>query len=137
LSGTLYVSSLTTPPNVLNSFLRNAETVSGSLSYQRRTVRRNIVSTQSATSLSGLPDKSIDYIFVDPPFGSNFDYSELNFFCEGLLGVTTQQTQEAIVSKSQGKSLNEYRDLLIRSFREFHRLLKPGRWMTVEFSNTQ
>lgn len=137
LSGTLYVSSLTTPPNVLNSFLRNAETVSGSLSYQRRNVRRNIVSTQSATSLSGLPDRSIDYIFVDPPFGSNFDYSELNFFWEGLLGVTTQQAQEAIISTSQGKSLNEYRDLLIRSFREFHRVLKPGRWMTVEFSNTQ
>jgi DNA modification methylase/DNA-directed RNA polymerase subunit RPC12/RpoP len=137
LSGTLYVSSLTTPPNVLNSFLRNAETVSGSLSYQLRMVRRNIVSTQSATSLSGLPDRSIDYIFVDPPFGSNFDYSELNFFWEGLLGVTTQQDQEAIVSTSQSKSINEYRDLLTRSFREFHRVLKPGRWMTVEFSNTQ
>lgn len=137
LSGTLYVSSLTTPPNVLNSFLRNAETVCGSLSYQMRKVRRNIVSTQSATSLSGLPDKSIDYIFVDPPFGSNFDYSELNFFWEGLLGVTTKQDQEAIVSTAQSKSINEYRDLLTKSFREFHRVLKPGRWMTVEFSNTQ
>ena len=137
LSGTLYVSSLITPPNVLNSFLRNAETIGGSLAYQRRMARNNIVSTQSATDLSAIEDSSVDYIFVDPPFGSNFDYSELNFFWEGLLGVSTHQLTEAIISTSQGKSLNDYRNILTKSFREFHRVLKPGRWMTVEFSNTQ
>ena len=137
LSGTLYVASLTTPPNVLNSFLRNAETIASSLSYQRSIARQNIISTQSATSLNSLPGNCIDYIFVDPPFGSNFDYSELNFFWEALLGVVTHQSCEAIVSSSQEKQINEYRLLLTRSFKEFHRVLKPGRWMTVEFSNTQ
>ncbi len=137
LSGTLYVSSLTTPPNVLKSFLRNAETIASSLAYQRTLARSSIISTQSATKLDGIPDNSVDYIFVDPPFGSNFDYSELNFFWEGLLGVVTRQASEAIVSATQEKQLDEYRFLLTQAFREFFRTLKPGRWMTVEFSNTQ
>ena len=135
--GTLYVGSLTTPPNVLKSFLRNAETIADSLAYQRRTPRSNIVSTQSSSDLIGLLDKSIDYIFVDPPFGSNIDYSELNFFWEGLIGVVTSQSAEAIVSTSQQKEMSDYRLLMTRSFKEFFRVLKPGRWMTVEFSNTQ
>lgn len=137
LSGTLYVGSLTTPPNVLKSFLRNAETIATSLAYQRTSTRSNIISTQSSTNLAAIPDKSVDYIFVDPPFGANFDYSELNFFWEAILGVITRQSAEAIVSVSQEKALDDYRHLLTRSFKEFFRVLKPGRWMTVEFSNTQ
>lgn len=60
LSGTLYVASLTTPPNVLKSFLRNAETIAASLAYQRSMARNNIISTQSATVLGGIPDNSVD-----------------------------------------------------------------------------
>lgn len=137
LSGTLYVASLTTPPNVLKSFLRNAETIASSLAYQRTMSRNSIISTQSATKLDDIPDNSVDYIFIDPPFGSNFDYSELNFFWEGLLGVVTLQDSEAIVSSTQEKQLDEYRKLLTQAFKEFFRTLKPGKWMTVEFSNTQ
>lgn len=137
LSGTLYVASLTTPPNVLKSFLRNALTIASSLSYQRSAPRQNIISTQSATSLPSVPDECVDYVFVDPPFGSNFDYSELNFFWEALLGVITSQPCEAIVSTTQRKEIDDYRHLLTQSFNEFYRVLKPGRWMTVEFSNTQ
>ena len=70
-----------------------------------------MVSTQSATNLGNLPENSIDYIFTDPPFGHNFDYSELNFFWEGFLGTLTNQGPEAIVSGSQSKGLEEYRDL--------------------------
>jgi len=57
---------------VLKSFLRNAETIASSLAYQRSTPRRNVISTQSSTLMLGVPDKCIDYVFVDPPFGSQF-----------------------------------------------------------------
>jgi hypothetical protein len=96
-----------------------------------------VISTQDASDFSGVPDSSIDYIFTDPPFGSNFDYSELNFFWEGLLGVVTNQKQEAIISVSQGKAISDYKGLMESGFAEFYRLLKPGHWMTVEFSNTK
>ncbi|RLT19654.1 MAG: DNA methylase [Planctomycetota bacterium] len=137
LSGTLYVSSLTTPPNVLQSFRRSVETIAGSLTPQIRNARQSAISTQSSSQVSGLPDECVDYIFTDPPFGSNFDYSELNFFWEPFLAVTTNQKPEAIVSSSQGKSIDSYRSLMTQSFTECYRVLKPGRWMTVEFSNTK
>ncbi len=46
--------------------------------------------------------------------------------------------EEAIVdrNKPRPKQLPEYQDLMEACFREFHRVLKPGRWMTVEFNNS-
>jgi len=35
------------------------------------------------------------------------------------------------------KTLAEYRDIMRRCFSEAYRILKPGRWLTVEFSNTK
>jgi DNA modification methylase len=137
LSGTLYVGSLITPPHVLKTFRRNASTIADSLIPPIDPQRGHIITTQDSGCLRSIPDNSVDYIFTDPPFGYNFDYSELNFFWEGLLGVVTNQKNEAIVSTSQGKGIDEYRDLMGRSFSEFYRVLKPGRWLTVEFSNTK
>jgi hypothetical protein len=137
LSGTLYVSSLTTPPNVVQSFERSVQTISESLTPAIRDSRVCAIATQSSSQVAAIPDCSVDYIFTDPPFGANFDYSELNFFWEPFLGVITNQVAEAIVSTSQQKSIDNYRMLMTDSFRECFRVLKPGRWMTVEFSNTK
>jgi len=64
-------------------------------------------------------------------------YSELNFLWEAWPRVFTNNRAEAVVNKVQGKGLPEYQRLMERCFREFHRVLKPGRWMTVEFHNSQ
>ena len=93
------------------------------------------ISSASSTRLS-LPDESVDYIFTDPPFGGNIIYSELNFMWEAWFGVFTNQSAEAIVSKSQQKGLSEYHELMTSAFQEAHRVLKPGGWMTVEFHNS-
>ena len=98
--------------------------------------QRPYISTQSTTSMS-LPNSCIDYLFFDPPFGANINYSELNSLMEGWLGVFTERDHEAIEDRHQKKDVNAYRELMVRCFREAHRVLKPGRWMTVEFSNTQ
>ena len=94
------------------------------------------ISTASATRLL-LPDESVDYIFTDPPFGGNIIYSELNFMWEAWFGVFTNQSCEAIVSATQKKGLPEYHRLMAAAFKEAYRVLKPGRWMTVEFHNSQ
>jgi DNA modification methylase len=94
------------------------------------------ISTNSSTSLQ-IPDSSIDYIFVDPPFGRNIQYSELNFLWESWLKVRTNAKREAIVDETIGKERNEYHFLMRECFTEFHRILKPGRWMTVEFHNAE
>ncbi len=83
-----------------------------------------------------IKDNSIDYVFTDPPFGANIMYSELNFLSESWLKVKTNNKEEAIQNKTQGKSTLDYQNLMTDSFREYYRILKSGRWMTVEFSNT-
>jgi DNA modification methylase len=94
------------------------------------------ISTQSATDLSTIPDDTIDYIFTDPPFGGNINYSEMNYLWESWLGVFTRTEKEAIINRVQGKSLDEYRDLMTAAFGEMQRVLKPGRWLTVMFHNS-
>ncbi|MCK4344533.1 MAG: hypothetical protein KAX05_04545 [Bacteroidales bacterium] len=97
----------------------------------------NLISTQSATDLSNIFDNSIDYIFTDPPFGSNIMYSDLNFLWEGWLNVFTNTSDETIVNKIQNKDLYDYTKLLSNTFKEYYRVLKPNRWITVEFNNSQ
>jgi len=86
--------------------------------------------------LQNIKNNSADYIFVDPPFGGNIMYSELNFYYEKWLGVSTDNTKEAIQNDVQKKGIFQYQSLMEDSFNEFYRILKPNKWMTVEFSNT-
>jgi hypothetical protein len=64
-------------------------------------------------------------------------YSELNFLWEAWLQVFTNNGPEAVVNKAQRKGPPEYQRLMEQCFREFCCVLKPGRWMTVEFHNSQ
>lgn len=101
----------------------------------RTSLNDAIICTGSASDL-GLLNESVDYIFTDPPFGDNLAYSELNFFVEAFHQVFTQQSSEAVKSQIQNKGLLEYQRLMRSCFTEYFRVLKPGRWMTVVFSNT-
>lgn len=103
----------------------------------RMEAETTIVSTGSATGLKTVPDCTVDYVFTDPPFGGNIMYSELNFIWESWFRVHTNNQQEAIVNKTQGKAFDEYQTLMEGCFAEYFRVLKPGRWMTVEFHNSQ
>ncbi|MDO8727432.1 MAG: hypothetical protein Q7J35_15290 [Candidatus Methanoperedens sp.] len=64
-------------------------------------------------------------------------YSELNFLWEAWLKVFTNNRSEAIVNSIQRKGLVEYQHIMEECFRENYRILKPGRWMTVEFHNSE
>lgn len=137
LAGTLYLPSLTTPPNVILSIYRNVEFILKAINGLHVVGSQTVASVQSHSNLANLGSESVNYIFLDPPFGANIMYSELNFLWEAWLKVFTNNEPEAIVNSVQGKGVPEYQGLMEQSFREAFRVLKHGRWMTVEFSNTQ
>lgn len=136
LAGTLYVSSLTTPQNCINSISRNLEFIQKAFQITKLfSTTDSAVYTSSCTKLN-IADNSIDYIFTDPPFGANIMYSELNFLWESWLKVFTNNSLEVIENKTQNKTILEYQNLMWKCFQEYYRVLKYGNWMTVEFSNT-
>ncbi|MFH1906666.1 MAG: DNA methylase [Chloroflexota bacterium] len=96
-----------------------------------------VISCQSTTKISIIPDNSFDYVFVDPPFGNNLHYSELNFFWEAWLGILTERNPEAVMDKGRQRTLRDYQELMVQAFQEIYRVLKPGHWQTVEFHNSQ
>ncbi|TCW61340.1 DNA methyltransferase [Treponema sp. J25] len=136
LSGTLYIPSLPTEGNMFDVYKHKIKQLKRFLEIRNNQHFVWCIDTESSSSLHSF-DSSIDYIFLDPPFGSNLNYSELNFLWEAWLKVFTNTKPEAIVNDSQRKGLDEYRELMTACFKEAYRVLKPGRWMTVEFSNTQ
>lgn len=83
-----------------------------------------------------ISSNSIDYLFVDPPFGANIMYSELNTLPESWLNIFTNNKTEAIENPGQDKDGAFYLSEMQKCFMEFYRILKPGKWMTIEFSNT-
>lgn len=131
LSGTLYIPSLYQENNIFQSARRKFKDF-----LARKNSSGSIISCGSTTNLL-VPDNSIDYIFTDPPFGSNLNYSELSYIWEAWLKVQTCQESEAIMNKVQGKGLAEYQELMTKCFSEYYRVLKPNRWITIEFHNSQ
>jgi hypothetical protein len=122
---------------VLLSFERNIQFILDAAKKFSKFRAINRVISQSSSNLRDIPKDSVDYIFTDPPFGGNLMYSELNFLWEAWLRVFTNNQSEAIVNDVQRKALPEYQELMEQCFAENYRILKPGRWMTVEFHNSQ
>jgi DNA modification methylase len=137
LDGTLYIPSINSEVSIIESLESRLNSLLKMMDYKSKFNSHSNFLTQidSATEVS-IKSNSIDYIFTDPPFGSNRIYSDLNFLNESWIKVRTNNKLEAIESRAQNKSIFTYQNLMRKSFSEFYRVLKPGKWMTVEFSNT-
>jgi 16S rRNA G966 N2-methylase RsmD len=134
MRGTYYIPPVGREYNVLQWFegkLRNL--VSGYDKIgQLITSTDVLISTQSATDLSEIPSRSIDYVFTDPPYSDNVQYGELNFVWETWLGFHTGwQAQEIIVNEVRGKTEADWAELMRKAMDECYRVLKPGRWLSL------
>jgi hypothetical protein len=141
LSSTLYIASLSYEFNVFSLFrrkLKSAIDLNAATSAMSGSAR---VFRTPAQSLDHVPDQSVDYIFTDPPFGSNIFYTDSSFLWEAWLDDLTDTAQEAVVHQSQraehgGKSLNDYEKLMSEAFEEMARVLRPRAWASVMFHNS-
>lgn len=131
-SGNLYIPSLS---RELNFFL-SVEDKYKSI-YYNNPLGNCIVSTQSCSNLKNIESNTIDYIFTDPPFGANIMYNELNFMIEVWLKCFTNSTFDAIINSEQLKPIEFYEKELTSAFVEYYRVLKPKRWINIEFNNSK
>jgi len=135
LSGVYYVASQhaeCSPWYILDGKLKR---LGGAFKRQFAASGRTAVTTGDA-ALMPLPENSVDYIFTDPPFGENIYYADLNFLVESWHRVFTHSSPEAIVDRAKGKDLLHYQRLMEACLKEYYRVLKPGRWMTMVFHNS-
>ena len=142
LTGTLYIPQLSSEANVLEVLRNKIDQLKRYYrNYRPGMSELPTILLGSATKLTSVRDCSVDYVFTDPPFGSNIFYADCNLIWESWLGRLTDVTEEAVVnrslsSSSGGKSLGIYQDLMQNAMTEISRVLKPGGWATVVFHNT-
>ncbi|WP_198429875.1 DNA methyltransferase [Treponema primitia] len=136
MSGTLYLPSVTHEYPIFGAIERRIALYKDLLNVAEKYSNDTLISCSDLAN-TFLPNDSIDYIFTDPPFGGNLNYSELSFIWETWLKVITNNKTEAIINTVHHKGLPEYQALMTHCFFEYYRVLKPGRWMTVEFHNSQ
>ena len=138
ITGVYYVSSMPAEANVFSLIAGSLKRIIRlkTTPWQKFKHGGSIINTGNASSLYMVADSSIDYVFTDPPFGSNIFYADLNICYESWLGVSSSPKSEAIVDAFKGKELTDYQSLMRACFSEYARVLKPGRWMTIVFSNS-
>jgi DNA modification methylase len=141
LSSTMYVAALNYEFNVFSLFRRKVSTIAEM--YDRTWIAPGSCDVRqgSATDLSWLPDASIDYVFTDPPFGSNIYYADSSFLWEAWLGAQTDVAAEAVVNKRigsdrGGKGLDGYESLMGNAMAEIARILRPNAWASLQFHNS-
>lgn len=143
LTGTLYIPQLTAEANAFEVFRHQIKQLANfaEATTERKGTASVFVRRSSATDLSWLPDQSVDYVFTDPPFGSNIFYGDCNLVWESWLGEVTDVDQEVVVNRSRtldegGKSVDDYEDLLAQAFSECRRVLQSEGRVSVVFHNS-
>ena len=120
--------------------VRSDEVIFRAMPLFAKEVASNVkYSIASADALDHLNDASVDYVFTDPPFGSNIFYSDMNLFQEAWLGKATANAREAVMhttGKKKNGAAERYEALLRGAFAEAFRVLKPGACMSVVFGNS-
>ena len=131
-SGVLYVSSLPVEKNVIEGIARKVKPLRESFALVRGSNSTVVIRNQSSTTLMEA-NESVDYLFTDPPFADFIPYAEINQINELWLGQRTDDTQEAVMSQAQGKSIAHYERLVAGVFAEASRVLKTNGVVTVVF----
>jgi DNA modification methylase len=139
LSGMIYIPSFVMEKNVWVVFERKIHSIFRSDYWGKISETDRWINLGSATDIGWLGTNSVDYVFSDPPFGSNIYYSEVNLLWEAWLQSFTDVEKEAVTHRKQDggyKTIQDYSNLMSDAFKEIYRVLKPGRWASIVFHNS-
>jgi len=82
-----------------------------------------------------LPNKSVDIILTDPPYGGNVNYAELSDYFLVWLNKIAPKEEEVIIHKTRRKTLKDYEDGLYEVLKECRRVLKDGGLLISTFNS--
>jgi DNA modification methylase len=138
--GNLYIPSINCEFHVGKLFTRKFNAIAKASEIENKFSPDKIrIATMSAANLQDIPSETIHYIFSDPPFGGNIFYADLNLTWEAWLGKRTDGQEEAVINKARkenAKTFADYERIMSKSFQEMYRVLRPGRWATIIFHNS-
>ena len=141
LSSTMYLASLNYEFNVFSLFRRKLATITDMYRQTWDAPGSCDVYLGSAEHLAWVADGSVDYVFTDPPFGSNIYYSDSSFLWEAWLGEQTDVSAETVVNRrltaELGRTtLDDYEKAMSRAMGEISRAMRPGAWASLQFHNS-
>lgn len=91
--------------------------------------------TQSDARYLSLDDNSVDYIFVDPPYGNAVPYFEQSMIWNAWLQLPISYPDEIVVSDSKvrNKNIAAFEKDIHRVFSELRRVLKPQGFLSLSY----
>ena len=81
-------------------------------------------------------EKSVDYIYTDPPYGAHIAYLDLSAIWHAWLGLEVtdeMRAREAIEAGDQQFDENHYLEVLQKSFEQMFYALKDDAWLSLVF----
>lgn len=87
----------------------------------------------------GILSNSVDYAFIDPPYGGMVPYAELNLFYSAWLNQKEDLDNEIIIPMDYEKKegyVEEWGTYIEYAFGEIYRVLRPGAYFTIVFHST-
>ncbi|MBI5489031.1 MAG: hypothetical protein HY905_16980 [Deltaproteobacteria bacterium] len=138
-TGTYYIPPVARQINLINAADYGRRVLSAghaALTQEVGTTGPSTVSTDSAVRPS-CPPASLDYVFTDPAYMDKVQYGELNFVWEAWLGFDgTWLKDEIVVNPFRGKTADDWDRDMRRVLANLHRALKPSRWMSLCYHDT-
>ena len=109
MANCLYLPNLFCEVNIVNLFLDKLKDINKANTFTPIGKDSYVLGQCSSSSdLRYVLDNSIDYIFTDPPFGHNIQYSELNVPLESLLRVFSNNKEDCVVNSVSNKDFIYY-----------------------------
>ena len=141
LSSTMYLASLNYEFNVFSLFRRKLATITDMYRRTWEAPGSCEVRLGSAEQLAWVVDNSVDYVFTDPPFGSNIYYGDSSFLWEAWLGEQTDVAAETVVNRRLTPDLgrttrDDYEKAMSQAMGEISRVMRPGAWASLQFHNS-
>lgn len=130
--------------NVLTVFKRKYKSISEAKAFlqnkltQEQTENDVRIIKCDAKKIS-VPDCSVDYAFIDPPYGGMVPYAELNLFYSAWLHEKEDLEEEIMIPMDYEKKegfVELWGSYIEKAFGEVFRVLKPGAYFTVVFHST-